>query len=322
MTAHLLRRLAASLLLVYLVVTLTFFLVHAAPGDPAATLVSGGRHQAEREARVRHALGLDRPLVTQYVAWLADAARFDWGTSLIQGRPVSRIVLEAAPHTLVLALAALLVEYGLAVPLGVWAARRRGRPADHAIRAGSLLFYSVPPFWLGLMAILVFAYLWPVLPASHMHAPGAGHLTAGAWILDLARHLVLPAAVLGLSVAGGTLRFVRASLLEVLGQDYIRTARAKGLGEGRVVVVHGLRNALPPLLQLLGVSLPALLNGSLVLEVVFSWPGLGQVTFQALQTRDFPVILATTALSAVLVVGGNLAADVLHAAADPRLRHA
>jgi peptide/nickel transport system permease protein len=178
----------------------------------------------------------------------------------------------------------------------------------------------MPTFWLALMAVLLLSYLIPVFPASHMHSPSADRLSAAGRLFDLLYHLALPALVLGTAAAAGTARFVRNSLLDVLGQDYIRTARAKGLSEPRVLLVHALRNALAPLLQLLGLSLPLLLNGSLVVEVIFAWPGLGRVTFQAIAARDYPVVLATTALSGVLVVAGNLLADLLHVAADPRLR--
>jgi peptide/nickel transport system permease protein len=322
MSVYVLRRLGASLLLVFLVVSLTFFLLHAAPGSPADYLLLGTSRDAERaRARMERTLGLDRPVVEQYLDWLADVARGDLGTSFAHGRPVSAVVAAALPTTLTLGLAGLLVEYAVALPMGIWAARRRGRAADHLLRVGSLALYSLPAFWLALMAILLFAYRWPVLPASHLASAGADLLPPAEQLLDRLRHLVLPATALGLASAGGTLRYIRGSLLEVLEQDFIRTARAKGLGEGRVML-HALRNALGPILQILGVSLPALLNGALVIEIVFSWPGLGQVAFQALSTRDYPVILATTAVSAVLVVAGNLLADVLHAAADPRLRRA
>lgn len=318
---YLARRLGASALLLLLVLTLTFALLHAAPGSPADQLVTPGPGMAERQARLERTLGLDRPLHEQYAAWLGAAARGDWGTSLFQGRPVSRMIAEALPATALLALAALFVEYVFALALGVWSARRRDRFADHAIRAVSLLLFSIPTFWLGLMAILVLAHLWPVFPAGNMTSAGAEGWGAAARLADLARHLALPALVLGLGTGGATVRFVRDSLLDVLGEDFVRTARAKGLSERRVVGVHALRNALAPLFQLLGLSLPALLNGSLVVEVVFAWPGLGRLIFQAINARDLPVVLATTAVGGALVLGGSLLADLLHAAADPRVRH-
>ena len=321
MRGYLVRQLAASALLLLLVLTLTFVLVHVVPGDPFANLFENPRVSASYKAHLREVYGLDRPLPVQYASWLAAAVRGEWGVSLSKQRPVARVIAEALPATVLLGLTAMLIEYLLAVPLGIWAARRQGRLADQLIRGLSLVVYSVPVFWLGLMAVLVFAYLLPWFPASHLRSPGADQLPAGARLLDLLRHLALPAIVLGASSAGGTARFVRNSMLEVLSQDYVRTARAKGLGEGRVMVVHALRNALAPVLQLLGVSLPVLLNGALVVEVIFAWPGLGRIIFQAISARDYPVILATTTLTGVLVIAGNLVADLLHVAADPRLRH-
>ena len=321
MRGYLVRRLAASALLLLLVLTLTFVLVHAAPGDPFASLVENPHVSASYKAHLREIYGLDRPLAVQYADWLAAAVRGEWGISLSKQRPVSRVIAEALPATALLGSTALLIEYLLAVPLGIWAARRQGRLTDHLIRAISLVAYSVPLFWLALMSVLTFAYLLPWFPASSLHSPGADQLPAGARFLDLLRHLALPALVLGASTAGGTARYVRNSMLEVLSQDYVRTARAKGLSEGRVLVVHALRNALAPVLQLLGVSLPLLLSGALVVEVIFAWPGLGRISFQAIAARDYPVILATTTLTGVLVIAGNLLADLLHAAAEPRLRH-
>lgn len=322
MIRFILRRLAASLLLLYLVLTATFFLLHAAPGSPAQLLTEGRRMTAEHRENLRRVYGLDRPLPEQYVRWLGAVVRGNWGISFSSQRPATAVILDALPGTLLLASAALVVQYAAGVTLGIAAARRRGKAADHLIRIGSLLLYSQPTFWLGLMAILLFSLAWPVLPAGHMRSVGAEELAPAARLLDLLRHLLLPALVLGLTEAGGTARFVRGSLLEVLGQEYIRAARAKGLSERRVVWMHGLRNILPVLLQLLALSASGLLSGSLVTEVIFSWPGIGRLAFESILSRDYPMVLATTAFSAVLVLASNLAADVLHALADPRVRDA
>ncbi len=322
MTTLVLRRVGASVLLLYLVLTVTFFLIHLAPGDPT-NLLAGEEHSREAAERLRELYGLDRPVALQYLAWLRSVTlEGDWGVSFLHGRPVVPLLAEVFPATALLALAALFVQYAVGLPLGVAAARRRGRPADAAIRVGSLLFYSMPIFWLGLMAILLFAYVWPVLPASHMRSVGADELGGWERLTDLLVHLVLPALTLGLTLAGATVRFVHNRMIEVLEEDYVRTARAKGLSERRVVWVHALRNALVPVVQLLGLSIPLLLNGSLIVEVVFSWPGLGRTTFQAILARDYPVILAATAFTGALVVAGNLLADLLHAAVDPRVRRA
>jgi peptide/nickel transport system permease protein len=319
---YLLRRLAASLLLLYLVLTATFFLLHLAKGSPAGLLVEDQRIPVEQREALRRLYGLDRPLPVQYVRWLSATVQGNWGISFSQQRPVLSVLLDALPATLLLAAAALLVEQGVGLAFGIAAARRSGSAADHLIRVVSLLLQSLPVFWLGLMAILLFSLAWPVLPASHMRSVGAEDLGPAARLLDLLRHLVLPALVLGLSNTGAVIRFARNSVLDVLGQEYVRAARAKGLSERRVVWVHALRNALPPLLQVLAFSLVGLLNGALVTEVVFSWPGLGRLTFEAILSRDYPLVLATTAFSAVMVLLANLLADALHALADPRVRDA
>ena len=321
MTGFLLRRLAASLLLLFLVATGTFFLVRLAPGDPT-DLFEGKRITREQREHLHRLYGLDRPLGEQYARWLGALVRGDLGISLSQQRPVATAIAEAFPATLLLATAAVVVEYGAALLLGIAAARRRGGWADQAIRIGSMIFYSQPAFWMGLMLILLFAYVWRVLPASHMHSIDTDLMSPAGRALDLLRHLILPALTIGLYNAGSTLRFVRGSLIEILGMDYIRTARAKGLSERRVLWVHGLRNALTPLLQLFALSFPALLNGSLLTEIVFAWPGLGRLTFGAILSRDYPLILGLTLFGTALVVLGNLLADLLHAAVDPRVRDA
>ena len=321
MAAFLLRRLASSLLLLLLVATIIFFLVHLAPGDPT-NLFEGRRITQEQREHLRHLYGLDRPLGEQYVRWLGALARGDLGISFAQQRPVTTIIAEAFPATFLLATAAILVEYGVALLLGIAAARRRDGAADHVIRVLSLLLFSQPSFWIGLMLILLFAHVWPVLPASHMHSIDADLMSPLGRAVDLARHLILPAVALGLYNAGGTLRFVRGSLIEVMGMDYIRTARAKGLSERRVVWVHGLRNALTPLVQLFALSFPGLLNGAVLTEIIFSWPGIGRLSLAAILGRDYPLMLGITLFGALLVVLGNLVADLLQVALDPRVRDA
>jgi len=320
LTTFLLRRLGASLLLLLLVLTFLFFFLRLLPGDPTRMVSEGRNLTAEQRRNLQRLYGFDRPLAEQYLVWISSVARGNWGTSLSQQRAVSTAIREVLPATVLLASAALGVELAASLLLGVLAARRRDSALDHAIRVVTLLLYSQPLFWLGLMAILLFSYAWPVLPASHMRSVDAEFMSSWDRSLDLLRHLVLPALVMGLGAMGSTTRFVRGGLIEVMGQDYIRTARAKGLSERRVVWVHGMRNALVPVVQVLAGSLPLLLSGSLLIEVVFSWPGLGRLAFQAILTRDYPLILGTTALSAALVVLGNFVADVLQALIDPRVR--
>jgi peptide/nickel transport system permease protein len=315
----LIRRSAAALLLLFLVLTVTFFLVHLAPGDPAS-LFDNGHMTAAQHAHLLHLYGLDRPLPVQYFDWLGAALRGDWGISFEAQRPVAELVGAALGPTLLLAGTALILQYGLGLLLGVAAARRQGSAADHLIRLLSLLLYSQPVFWLALMAVLLFSLKFPILPASHMRSVGADEMGTAARFVDLVHHLALPALVMGLHSASGVARFVRGSLLEVLSQDYVTAARAKGLSERRVVWVHGVRNAIVPLIQVFALSLSGLLSGSLVTEVIFAWPGLGRLSFDAILARDYPVVLATTGLSAFLVVAGNLLADLLQGWADPRVR--
>ena len=313
------RRLGAAVLLLWLILSLLFALLQLAPGDPADLLLDP-RIGAQQRQALRAAYGLDRPPLEQYLRWLSATVRGDLGVSFRQSRPVSEVLGDHVGATLLLATAALLVQNVTGLLLGVAAAQRAGRRADHLIRATSVLLYSLPTFWLGLIALAGLSYGLGLLPPGHMQSVGAADLPPAARLLDLLRHLVLPALVLGLAAGGATARFVRNGLLDNLGEDFVRTARAKGLTARRIVWLHALRNAATPLVQILGLSLPFLLSGALVVEVVFSWPGVGRLAFNSVQARDYPVVLATTALSGALVIVGSLLADLLQLALDPRLR--
>lgn len=321
MGRYLLRRLAACLLLVWLVLTGTFFLLHLAPGGPGGAL-EDPRIPSEQRLRWRELWGLDEPLAAQYARFLGAALRGEWGHSFQHHRPVAAVVAGALPATLLLAGAALGVEWTIGLLLGVAAARRPGSLFDELLRLLSLLLYSLPTFWLGLMAVLLFSFRWPLFPPSHLASVGAEALPPLARLADLGAHLVLPALAIGLPSAAALARFVRGSLVETLGQEFVLAARARGLSGWRVLWGHALRASLAPLSQLFGLSLAFLLSGTLAVEVVFAWPGIGRVTFDALAARDYPVVLATTALSATMVVLGSLAADLLLAWADPRVRRA
>ncbi|HRC86069.1 MAG TPA: ABC transporter permease [Thermoanaerobaculia bacterium] len=320
MAAYLLRRIAGALLLVFLLVTVVFVLMHAVPGEPTALLKNQNPEQRERLIQL---WGLDRPLYEQYGRWLRSALlRLDWGTSFTFHRPVLRVLADAFPATLALSTAAILIHLALALGGALWSVRRAGQGADRLVQASALVLNSLPVFWLGLVAILTFSGWLPWLPAGHMRSPDAASVRGWPAVADFLRHLVLPATVLGLSGFGGTVRLLRASLLEALSQDYIRTARAKGASEARVLLVHALRNSLTPLVQVLGYTLPGLLNGSLLIETLFSWPGVGQALFIGIQSFDYPLVLGGTVLSGVLVVAGTLGADLAQLALNPRLRPA
>lgn len=320
MTRFLVQRLVSSLLLIWALLTGVFFLIHAIPGDPVDLYTSPDLDGAQRE-QIRQRLGLQLPLGSQYLHWLGGVVlRGDFGTSLRQHRPVAAILAEAIPNTLRLTVTAYLLYLGLAVVGGVFMARHHGHPAERAGTLLGLTLYSLPSFWFGLMLILVFSRTLGWLPTGGMASPDVAFLPWHARWLDQLRHLVLPVMVLGLGSAMGAARYLSNSLADVLQQDYMVAARAKGLPERTLLWKHALRNGLLPLITLLGLSLPFLLSGAVVTEVVFAWPGMGRVAVDAIWARDYPVIMATTALSAVMVVLGNLLADLLYGWADPRVR--
>ena len=301
------------------VLTLTFLLLHAAPGDPAELLL-GPRATPEQVAAGRHSLGLDRPLVAQYVDWLGGFVRGRWGSSIVTGRPVRVMIGTAWPATVRLTLLSLILSYGLGLLLGAWQAARAGSRLDTSVSVVSVSLVALPGFWLGLMLVGVFTYLLHVLPAFGAAGFDADFLSPWARFLDGARHLALPLTTLTLIGLGAAARYVRGSVLDVLEQPFVVTAHAKGLPGSRVLLGHALRNAATPIVTLLGLSLPALFSGAVFIEGVFAWPGVGRVLVEAVQARDYPVVMAATAVSAVLVVLGNMLADLLVVAVDPRLR--
>ncbi len=316
-----LRRLGASALLLFLVLTATFFFIHIAPGEPGR-LFDNPRLSAEKRQEMREVYGLDQPLGRQYLTWMGSVLQGDWGSSISLGRPAFEVLLEKMPNTCLLAAGAVVVEHVLGFVFGLLAAARAGSFLDRQIRVLSLVLYSVPAFWFALLAIELLTVRWGLFPTNQMRSDRAHLLPPLEQVADLLHHLALPALILGIVRCGAVVRFVRNGLLEVLSQDYIRTARAKGLSPARVMWVHAMRNALIPLVQRFGLALPFLLSGTLVIEVIFSWPGVGFAVFQAMLQRDYPVILAATAMTGALVAFGNLLADLLHAWLDPRVRHA
>ena len=319
MISWLARRVAVSALLIFVLLSAVFFIVRLAPGDPLDQVVAEDLGPDSREL-IRRQMGLDEPLFRQYLHWLAASSRGDFGTSLSQQRSVAGIIGEALPATLLLTVTAYLLHLLLAVGAAIAMAARPGRALDHWIQGVGLTLYSLPAFWLGLMLIMLLSGKLGWFPAGGMHAPDARYLDWWAWLVDLLRHMVLPVATLALGSFMGTARYLRTSLAEVLDQDYILAARSRGLSERRIMFRHALRNALLPVITLLGLSLPFLLGGAVVVEVVFGWPGMGRVAIEAIWARDYPVIMATTLVSAVTVVAGSLLADILYRWADPRVR--
>jgi peptide/nickel transport system permease protein len=304
----------------FFVATLSFVLIHLAPGDPFSYTSEDPRVTEADRARLRHSFGLDRPIAEQYVRWLGNAARGEMAVSFNQHRPASAVLADVLPNTLLLMGTALLASFVLGMALGVVQATRRGRAADHLLGSGSMIFSSFPDFWLAIVIMLTFAYWLPIFPVAGTVDPVMhDYMTLIGRIADRLRHLVLPVATLTLVTAAPIARYQRAALLDVLPEEYLRTARAKGLSERTVVVHHALRNALGPMITLLGLGLPYMIGGALFVEGVFSWPGIGSIAVQAVRGRDYPVVMADVLLGSLMVVIGGIIADVLYVVADPRL---
>jgi peptide/nickel transport system permease protein len=308
-------RLLQAIPLLFLLSLISFAILHLAPGDPAALLYGLDATPADL-AQVRARWGLDRPLPLQYVSWLANVAQGNLGRSLVDGRPVATTIGERLPATLLLTVSALAVSVVLGVGLGVVAASRVGSPFDRALTLLATFCYSMPAFWLGLLLILLFALTLGWLPSGGLASP-VGPVAP----LDLLAHLILPAFVLSLHPLAQFLRFTRAGLLEVLGQGYVRTARAKGLSRSAVLLRHAFRNAAIPLFTLLGLLLPQLVSGAVVVETVFAWPGLGRLMMEAAFQRNYSVLMGDVLLVGSLVMLGSLVADVAYVLADPRIRY-
>lgn len=303
MIAFLFGRLALLLPTMLGVATLTFFLLHAIPGDPVDMMLGETAAPADRDS-LRRDLGLDRPISEQYFRFLAGLTRGDLGQS-VHGRPVADLVMARLPATIELALAASVMALLLAIPAGIWSANRPRGILDRISLGASLAGVAIPNFWLGPMLILLFAIELGALPVS-----GRG----------TAAHVVLPALTLGLSMAGILTRMTRTAMIEVLGEDFVRTGRAKGLESRRILTRHALPNALKPILTVFGLQLGGLLTGTVITETIFAWPGIGRLTIQAIQGRDYPVVQGCVLVIALAYVLVNAATDVGYAWADPRIR--
>jgi peptide/nickel transport system permease protein len=321
MRALVARRLLQAVVIVAIAATTTFLLVQLAPGDPLDDLLENPRVSREMRERLRERWGLDRPMHEQYVLYLRNLARGDLGWSFSKSRPVADAIIDALPNTLVLMGVALFGAFVLGVAAGVIRAGRRGSVADSALGAGTLVFYSMPDFWLAIMAMLVFAYWIPVFPTSGMTtAVVYDYLSPIGKLIDRLEHLVLPATTLVLLLAAIIARYQRAAFLDVAMLDFVRTARAKGLTERAVLWRHVLRNALLPVITLIGLALPMLVGGAVFIEQVFAWPGMGRLVVEAIAARDHSLVTAIVIMGSVLVTLGSLLADLLYAVADPRLR--
>ena len=317
MRAYLARRIAQSLVVLFLVSLAGFSVLHLAPGGPVAIYAMSPTMSAEDIDRLTRLLGLDQPLHVQYAKWAKGMVTADWGRSYRDGRAVGEVIADRIPATVVLMLSAFAVAVLLGLTTGILSAVRQYSVFDHAMTLGAMVALSIPTFWLGLMGIYVFAEVLRALPPGNIGTVGAPFSLG-----DRVRHLVLPAATLGLVMVATWSRYARASMLEVIGEDYIRTARAKGMAHGIVILKHALKNALLPLVTLAGLQLPLIFSGALVTETVFTWPGMGRLFVDSIGYRDYPVLMGILVFTSTLVVAGNLLTDLVYAAIDPRIRHA
>lgn len=311
---HALGRLMQAGPLLVVVSLLAFAMMHLAPGGPTTAYAHNPLVSGEQIASIRRSMGLDEPLPMQYVSWLWSLAHGEWGYSLADGRPVLTLILERLPATLLLMVTASAVGVTISFPLGIVAATRQYSLVDHLITIASMFTWGMPAFWFALMAQLLFAVRAHLLPVAGMHGTDAHDQ------LDVALHLVLPALVLGLTSLGGWIRYLRSALLEAIHQPYVTTSRAKGGSAGYVLVRHVLPNAMIPLITIAGLDAPQLFTGSVVVETIFAWPGMGRLFYDSLLARDYPVEMGILMVAAVLTILGNLAADLLHRALDPRVR--
>ncbi|MGH2345600.1 MAG: ABC transporter permease [Chloroflexota bacterium] len=306
MITYIVRRVLLSIPLLWGVLTIVFLGFHALPGDPAAQMLFGHGTAAD-VARLRHEMGLDRPLVVQYWDFISHAARLDFGTSLTSQQPVFTEIWDRFPLTLQLVVCAMIPSVVIGLSLGVLAAVNDRTIVGSSVTTFMLILLSLPDFWLGTMLALIFGVQLHWLPVA-----GTGDF----------RNIILPAATLGSGITAVLMRLTRVALIDVLGMQYIRTARAKGVIERRVLFQHALRNALIPLVTVVGLIFTSLLGGVVIIETVFAWPGVGTLAFNAVLQRDFPMIQGTTFFFALLLIGGNLLVDITYAFFDPRIQYA
>jgi peptide/nickel transport system permease protein len=319
MRRFILRRLLYSGVMLVITLSVTFMAAKLAPGDPLGRYYSP-EVDPELAPRLRHQFGLDRSLPEQYGRWIWNFVRGDFGTSFSEDRAVAEILKETLPRTLQLTILALALQVILGIGLGIFLAARRRTSIERALLLIFLGFYSIPTFYFAYLLIALFSLKLQLLPAASMfslHLSDAGGLEL---IADRALHLILPVFVLAFGGAAGLARFTRGSLLDVFGEAYMRTAKAKGLSEPRVLWIHALRNALVPIITVMGLSFPFLLGGSVVVEKVFAWPGMGALAVDAIYARDYPVILAATFVGACMVIIGNFLTDIFYSIANPRIK--
>lgn len=323
MTSYVLRRLLYAVLTFFGITIATFALIHSVPGDPISFFIGrAGTTGIAPEIidSIRREYHLDEPLPLQYLHWLRGAVTLDFGTSVLDRRPVTERILEKLPNTFQLNLVAFLVAAVIGIPIGLWSAARSGRAAERVSAVGFFLLYSLPSFWVALLLIQLFAVRFDVLPLFGMTSDHYHDLGFAGRFADRTRHLILPAITLTYGQLAIFARFSKSAVTDVIRQDFITAARARGTGELTLMWRHAFRNALLPLISLLGVTIPYLISGSVIVEQIFQWDGIGLLYMQAILSRDYPTIMGMTVITAVVTLLASLLADILYAVADPRVR--
>lgn len=323
MLTYLTKRILLLIPLMLGITLITFSVIHLAPGEPVEMqMAMNPKVGKEARDRLRKFYGLDQPLHVQYISWVGTLVRLDLGRSFSSdNRPVMEKIRERLPVTISLNVIALLLEFGLAIPIGILAATHRDSLLDRGITVFVFLGFAVPTFWLALLLMYFLGVKLNWLPISGLHTLGSEGYGTLRYLWDMAKHLIMPVMVASFGSLAGLSRYMRSSMLGVIGQDYITTARAKGLSERVVIYHHALRNALLPLITLAGFSIPGLIGGSVIFETIFAIPGMGQLFYQGVMSRDYPVVMGILVIGAFLTLIGNLVADVSYALADPRIRH-
>lgn len=315
MVQYIIRRILIAIPVLFGVTIFNFLIINLAPGNPVDMYVSPDVTAADIEIK-KEALGLNDPIYIQYWHWLGNLLKGDFGFSYSTYEPVMNMIFERLGPTLILMGTALIIAYLIAIPIGILSATKQYSWVDYLTTMFSFLGVSIPHFFMGLGGIYVFAIMSQILPTGGMNTLGG---TGG--FTDTFLHLIMPAIVLGTGIAGSMVRYVRSGMIEVLGQDYLRTARAKGLGEFIVTNKHALRNALIPIITIIGLDIPLLIGGAVVTEQIFQWPGLGQLTILSIGSRDYSVLMAINLLAAFMVLISNLLTDILYSVADPRIKY-
>lgn len=315
MNKYLVKRFMIGFLVLFFITFLSYMIINFAPGDPATLYVSADATE-EQINQVRASLGLDQPLLVRYGFWLKELLRGNLGNSFATRQPVMNVLMERVGPTLILMGTSLVVAYLIAIPLGIYSAVKQNTWIDYFITGSSIMGVSIPNFFFGLFLIYIFAVQLKWLPTGGMQVLGS----AGEF-WEKVQHLILPVTVIASTISANMIRYVRSTMIDIFGENYLRTAKAKGLKPSQIIFKHGIRNALIPIITIIASDIPKLIGGAIVTEQIFQWPGLGALTITSIQSRDYNVLMAITLFSAVAVLTANILMDVFYAVADPRIRY-